>query len=51
LGMAVVAEGVEHEEQLDFLRQQRCDLIQGFLTGRPMLPEAIASQLQYCVAA
>lgn len=51
LGMAVVAEGVEYAEQLDFLRQQRCDLIQGFLTGRPMLPEAIAPQLQHCGAA
>jgi EAL domain-containing protein (putative c-di-GMP-specific phosphodiesterase class I) len=48
LGMAVVAEGVEHEEQLDFLREQRCDLIQGFLTGRPMRPKAIEPQLQHC---
>lgn len=36
LGMQVVAEGVEEEQQLDYLRGQGCDLIQGYLTGRPV---------------
>jgi EAL domain-containing protein (putative c-di-GMP-specific phosphodiesterase class I) len=36
LGMQVVAEGVEEDHQLDYLREQRCDLIQGYLTGRPV---------------
>jgi diguanylate cyclase (GGDEF)-like protein len=31
-----VAEGVETREQLDFLREQRCDLIQGFLISKPV---------------
>ncbi len=35
LGMQIVAEGVEEEHQLDYLREQGCDLIQGYLTGRP----------------
>jgi diguanylate cyclase (GGDEF)-like protein/PAS domain S-box-containing protein len=35
LGMDVVAEGVEHEHQLEFLRQNGCKAVQGFLCGRP----------------
>jgi diguanylate cyclase (GGDEF)-like protein len=31
-----VAEGVETREQLAFLREQRCDLIQGFLISKPV---------------
>jgi EAL domain-containing protein (putative c-di-GMP-specific phosphodiesterase class I) len=36
LGMEVVAEGVETEEQRQFLAQERCSTIQGFLIARPM---------------
>lgn len=35
LGMTVVGEGVEENEELDALRRMRCDRIQGWLTGRP----------------
>jgi len=38
LDMEVVAEGVETEGQLDLLRRQCCEMIQGFLIGRPMKP-------------
>jgi diguanylate cyclase (GGDEF)-like protein len=36
LGMTVVAEGVEHTEQLDRLRGLECDFSQGYLVARPM---------------
>jgi len=35
-GIAVVAEGVEHAAQLAWLSESGCDIVQGFLTGRPM---------------
>ena len=36
LGLNVIAEGVEDEQTLDFLRQNRCKCFQGYLFGRPM---------------
>lgn len=36
LGMKVLAEGVETEEQLEFLRAEGCGYGQGFLIGKPM---------------
>lgn len=38
LGMPVIAEGVEHLEQADFLKSIGCDCIQGYLYSKP-LPE------------
>jgi diguanylate cyclase (GGDEF)-like protein len=35
LHMRIVAEGVETEEQLQSLRQLGCDLVQGYLIGKP----------------
>lgn len=34
--IAVIAEGVENEHQLDYLRRNNCDSIQGFLWGKPL---------------
>ena len=42
LNLTVVAEGVETEEQLRYLRQLRCDMAQGFLLGRPTPLESLA---------
>ena len=39
LGMEVLAEGVETEEQLEFLTRHDCDYYQGFVGGRPLPPE------------
>ena len=36
LSLSVVAEGVEHQEQLDMLRKLRCDVIQGYYYSKPL---------------
>ncbi|HHB13365.1 MAG TPA: GGDEF and EAL domain-containing protein [Chromatiales bacterium] len=41
LGLRVVAEGVETEAQLSFLKAAGCDEMQGFLWARPQPPEEI----------
>ncbi len=38
LGLKVVAEGVETEEQMTFLEKLGCDYVQGFLISRPVPP-------------
>jgi len=45
LEMQVVAEGVEHDDQVEILRELRCDMIQGFLWGRPQPASRISSLL------
>jgi len=46
LGLHLVAEGVETEEQLQLLRRDRCTLAQGHLLGQPMPVEAFERFLQ-----
>lgn len=45
LGLSVIAEGVESNEQSDFLSAEGCDEIQGYLLSRPRPAEAIAEIL------
>ncbi|MFB6362742.1 EAL domain-containing protein [Paenibacillus elgii] len=39
LGLQVIAEGVETQEQIDFLRDKKCDLVQGYYYSRPLPPD------------
>jgi diguanylate cyclase (GGDEF)-like protein len=43
LGLKVIAEGVEDQFMLDYVKTYKCDLAQGFYLYKPMLPEAIES--------
>ncbi|PNA01090.1 MULTISPECIES: bifunctional diguanylate cyclase/phosphodiesterase [unclassified Pseudomonas] len=45
LGFRITAEGIETQEQYDFLRHAGCDQGQGFLLGRPMPAEALRGWL------
>ena len=36
LGLKVISEGIERCDQLDYLVQNKCDIIQGNLLGRPV---------------
>lgn len=43
LGMKVVAEGVETQQQLQSLKQFDCDFVQGYLFSKPMFSEDVQS--------
>lgn len=45
LGLKVLAEGVETPAQLGMLRSQGCNQAQGYLIGRPVVPEKISELL------
>jgi EAL domain-containing protein (putative c-di-GMP-specific phosphodiesterase class I) len=45
LELEVVAEGVESDAQLAFLRENGCDQVQGYLIGRPVPPEEFVNAL------
>ncbi len=46
LGMTVIANGVESQAQLGFLRRSDCDVFQGYLFGEPMSAEAAGTVLR-----
>ncbi len=45
LHMRTVAEGVEEKDQVDFLAQEGCDLIQGFYFAKPMPKDEYAGRM------
>ncbi|MGE5522844.1 MAG: EAL domain-containing protein [Rhodospirillaceae bacterium] len=45
MGLGMIAEGVENEEQLAFLRDHDCDEIQGYHFSKPLDSEALAEVL------
>ncbi len=40
-----MAEGVETKEQMEFLREQSCDEMQGFYFSKPVSPDIFAKLL------
>jgi EAL domain-containing protein (putative c-di-GMP-specific phosphodiesterase class I) len=46
LNLRVIAEGVETEQQCNFLRDNDCDEMQGYLFSRPVAPERIEAMLR-----
>ena len=44
LDLKTIAEGVETKEQLNFLKEKKCDMYQGYYFSRPLPPEALEQQ-------
>lgn len=49
MGFDVISEGVEQQDQLDTLQNIGCDFIQGFIWGRPLMPEAAEALVMQAV--
>ena len=46
LNLDLIAEGVETEAQLEFLKQEGCRLIQGYYFSKPLAPAAARDYLE-----
>ena len=51
LGLEIVSEGVETNEQLELLKQQGCDIIQGYYISKPMpasdIPDFLRAEKEF----
>jgi diguanylate cyclase (GGDEF)-like protein/PAS domain S-box-containing protein len=54
LGQKIVAEGVETEQQLEYLAHRDCDIIQGYFFSKPLpmqaMTDLLAKEAQFCTA-
>jgi EAL domain-containing protein (putative c-di-GMP-specific phosphodiesterase class I) len=48
LNLKVIAEGVENEAQMSFLRAHQCDEIQGYYFSKPLAVDKVADKLRGC---
>lgn len=46
MNLNVIAEGVETQEQISFLRDRQCDQIQGYWYSKPLLPSHMERELE-----
>ncbi len=46
LRLKVIAEGVETDEQMAFLRERGCDLVQGYYLSRPIPADELTGLLE-----
>ncbi len=46
LGISALAEGVENSEQLEFLTQQQCDMVQGYFLSYPLPAEGVVQHFK-----
>jgi len=43
LRLSLIVEGIENVKQLNYFRQQGCEVMQGFLFSRPVAPARVAA--------
>jgi EAL domain-containing protein (putative c-di-GMP-specific phosphodiesterase class I) len=46
LNLKVIAEGVENDAQVSFLREHHCDEIQGYYFSKPLAVDKVADKLR-----